>query len=141
MAIPSDQLPIGEGVHPDNTPGAPFFVDRRMLDALEEHGPAEKHDDGRFVYECISRPDAIFEGLKRDNQADSLCYAVRPTHDPEEPAAETLPRYGVVFITFVRRGAVGYVVFDWAWREEDPNAPGQPLNWESDFTRRTWPIN
>jgi len=35
-----------------------------MLEALEDFGPIEKHDDGRFVYECVSQPDAIFEGLK-----------------------------------------------------------------------------
>jgi hypothetical protein len=50
VPIPRDQLPIGEGLHPDGTPGAEFFVDRPMLDALEELGPAEKHDDGRFVH-------------------------------------------------------------------------------------------
>jgi hypothetical protein len=113
VPIPSDQLPIGEGVHPDGTPGAAFFVDRPMLDALEEFGPAEKHDDGRFVYECVSQPDAIFEGLRRGRQEDGLCYSVRPTHDPMDPDSETLPRYGFAFLTFVR----------------------------PDFTKRTWPTN
>ncbi len=112
-----------------------------MLDALEEFGPAEKHEDGRFVYECVSQPDAIFEGLKRDRQDDGLCYSLRPTHDPMAPDAETLPRYGFTFLTFVRPGVGGYVVFDWAWREEDSHLPGHPMNWETDFTRRTWPTN
>jgi len=112
-----------------------------MLAALEEFGPAEKHEDGRFVYECVSQPDAIFEGLKRGRQEDSLCYSVRPTHDPMDPDAETLPRYSFAFLTFVRPGVGGYVVFDRGWREEDSNLPGQPLNWQTDFTRRTWPTN
>jgi hypothetical protein len=89
----------------------------------------------------VSRPDAISEGLKRGQQETSLCYSVRPTHDPVDPDAETLPRYGFTFVTFVRPGIGGYVVFDWTWREEDSNLPGHPLSWETDFTRRTWPIS
>jgi hypothetical protein len=141
VAIPIDQLPIGEGLHPDGTPGAEFFVDRRMLEALEESGPVAKYEDARFIEECVKQPDAIYEGLKRDNQEEGLCYSVRPDRDPDEPEATALPRSGYAFLVFVRRGAVGYIVFDWAWREEDGDHPGHPLRWENDFTRRTWTRN
>jgi len=60
-------------------------------------------------------------------------------HPNGEPGEPTLPRYGFVFVAFARPGIGGYVVFDWEWREEDPDAPGRPLNGQSDFTRRTWP--
>jgi len=139
MALPIDQMPIGEGRHPNGEPGATFYVDRNALTALEENGPESKLDDGRFIPEAIGEPGAIFEGLKRENHHDSFCYSVRPALDPVEPDAPTLPRYGFVFLAFARLGIGGYVVFDWEWREEDSDDPGHPLRWQNDFTRRTWP--
>lgn len=138
MAIPFDQLPIGERRHPTGEYGASFFLDRTELEIIEEDGPRWKFEDARFLEEAVLEPDVIFEGLKRPNQRESLCYSVRLSHDPEKRESQTLPRYGQVFLAFVRVGVGGYVVFDWAWREEDPEAPGYPLGWEDDFARRTW---
>ena len=138
MPIPRDQLPIGEGLHPDGAAGASFFVDKAELDILEEDGPEWKLDDARFILEAIAKPDAIFAGLLRPGQENSLCYSVRPTHDPDEEANEGLPRYGFVFVVFARSGVGGSVVFDWEWREEDAETPGHPIGWEDDFARRTW---
>lgn len=138
MAIPFDQLPIGGGLDPEGNPGASFFIDRNELAMIERDGPEWKYDDARFIEEAVSSPDAIFEGLGRANQDEGLCYSVRLTSDPEEAKeAAGPPRYGYVFVVFVRSGVGGYVVFDWEWREEDEEA-GHPLNWQNDFTRRTW---
>lgn len=137
MAIPIDQMPIGEGRHPDGNPGTTFFVDRTQLSDLEETGPESKLDDARFILEAVGEPDAIFERLRRDDGSSEWCYSVRPTHDPQEPEATTLPRYGFAFLVFVRPGVGGYVVSDWEWREENA-VPGLPLNWQNDFTRRLW---
>ena len=77
MPIPFDQIPVGEGVVPSGA-RVPFFVDRRTLDLLADHGLAEKHHDSRFVPEAVAKPDAIFRGLRRPNQYEGLCYSVRP---------------------------------------------------------------
>ncbi len=138
MALPADQVPVGEGLHPDGSPGADFFVDRLVLESLEEDGPASKYEDARFIEEAVGQPDAIFEGLQRENMQDRLCYSVRLTRDPEDEDNPLPPRFGVVFLVFVRPGAWGYVVFDWDWRTEDGDTPGHPENWQEDFTRRTW---
>jgi hypothetical protein len=137
MPLPADQLPIGEGRDPSGQPGAMFYVDRAELDIIEQDGPDWKLDDARFIAEAVAEPDAIFEGLQRPGQEKSLCYAVRPTHDPDQES-ESLPRYGFVFLVFVRLGVGGFVVFDWEWREEDPDMPGYPVGWKDDFARRTW---
>jgi hypothetical protein len=139
MAIPFDQIPIGEGLDPTGQPGASFFIDRAELDMIERDGPEWKFHDARFIDEAVGSPDAIFEGLSRANQTESLCYSVRLTFDPEEPEeSQSPPRYGYVFLVFVRVGVGGYVVFDWEWREEDPDEPGHPVSWETDFARRAW---
>jgi hypothetical protein len=139
MPIPRDQLPIGEGLHQDGTPGATFFIDRAELDVLEDQGPEWKLDDARFIMESIGEPDAIFQGLKRPGQGESLAYSVRLTRDPDDDPAQAIPpRFGFVFVTFARPGLGGFVVFDWEWREEDGDAPGHPIRWQSDFERRTW---
>jgi hypothetical protein len=43
-----------------------------------------------------------------------------------------------VFLAYVHGCVGGYIVFDWDWREEDPDKPGFPLNWEEDFEPPTW---
>jgi len=138
VAVPFDHLPVGEGLHPDGTAGAIFYVSRTVLDALQDDGPEWKLEDARFLLEAIQEPDAIFEGLERAGHGDCLCYSVRVSRDPDEDRVE-LPRYGFVLAAFVRPSGWGYVIFDWEWREEHPDCPGHPLNWENDFTRQTWP--
>ena len=52
--------------------------------------------------------------------------------------AQGPPRYGYAFVGYARPGTWGYIIFDWEWREEDPDEPGYPVGWEADFTRRSW---
>ncbi len=142
MALPRDQLPIGEGLHPDGSDGANFYMDRSELDVLEEDGPEWKLDIVRFIPESIEAPDAIFQGLNRPKQHEALAYSVRLTHDPaEETLVAVPPRFGYVFLAFVRPGQGGYIVFDWEWRVEAAEEPGHPEDWSVDFARRTWHRN
>lgn len=142
MAIPADQLPIGEGQMPDGS-RYPFFISKREFERIRLDGPPWKYEDARFIPEAVGDPDAIFEGLRRPNQEESFCYSVRPTHDPDDEGGEGVEpvpsRFGHVLLVFVTLGPVGCVVFDWEWREEDPDEPGLPLNHENDFARRAWP--
>ena len=138
MALPSDQLPIGEGLDPEGKPGALFYVSRAELELLEQEAPDWKWDIARFIPEVVRSPDAIFEGPKQQGWHESLCYSVRLTSDPDEASSQTPPRFGYVFLAFVRPDTWGYLVFDWAWREEDFPTPGHPVGWQNDFRRRTW---
>jgi hypothetical protein len=138
VALPSDQIPVGEGLDPQGNPGALFYISRAELDLVEQSGPEWKFEDARFIPEAAGSPDAIFEGLKRSNLQEGLCYSVSLTHDPDNEDSQTPPRFGYVFLAFVRPATWGYVVFDWAWREEDFEFPGHPTDWKNDFSRRTW---
>jgi hypothetical protein len=139
MAIPNDQVPMGDGLDPTGAPGASFFVSRTELETLERNGPEWKLEDARFILEAIRSPDAIFEGLLRPGQESGLCYSVRPTHDPEcDDEYQNLPRFGFVFLVFARPAVGGYIAFDWEWRQEDGDVPGHPAFWQTDFERRTW---
>jgi hypothetical protein len=137
VAIPFDQLPIGEGLCPDGRPGATFFISKTNLQVFERDGPEGKYEDARFVHETVQSPDAVFKGLNRSGHEESLCYSVRPTFDPDDPDSGP-PRYGYVFLAFIRPGVGGFVVFDWDWREEDSDAPGHPEGWADAFGERTW---
>jgi hypothetical protein len=44
-----------------------------------------------------------------------------------------------VFLAFVEVGMMGHVVFDWEWRDEDPDEPGIPLGSQRDFAERVYP--
>ena len=138
MAIPFNQLPIGEGLDPAGNSGASFFIDQAELERLEREGPDWKLDDARFIDEVVRAPDAIFEARGQPGRPDTFAYAVRPTVDPENEESQALPRYGVVFVAFVAAGVGGYLVGDWEWRDEDAATPGHPVNWAQDFARRTW---
>jgi hypothetical protein len=143
MPIPFDQIPVGEGLLPGGG-RVPFFVDRRTLELLAEHGYAEKYQNARFIPMAVANPDAIFQGLRRPNQNDGLCYSIRPESDPDDdeddaPSNAVLPRYGVAFLVFVEMRDMGPVVFDWEWREEDPDEPGRPNGWENDFATKVYP--
>jgi hypothetical protein len=137
MPIPSDEIPVGEGLDPLGNPGASFFVSMNALETLERNGPEWKLEEVRFILEAVRSPDAIFEGLLRSGHEKDLCYSVRPLHDPESENAHP-PRFGFVFVVFVRTAIGGFVAFDWEWREEDSDAPGHPIRWAADFERRTW---
>jgi hypothetical protein len=137
VALPMDQVPVGEGKAPDGQGVAMFYVERALLDALRDEGPEWQLEDARFLTEAIREPDAIFEGLNRPGMEDGAAYSVRPTHDPEAEGAEGPPRYGFVFVVYARPCPWGYVIFGWEWREEN-DEPGHPAGWEADFSRRTW---
>jgi len=133
-------MPFTEGLHPDGTPGATFYISRSLLEVLETDGPEWKLEDARFILECVRDPDVIFQGLLRPRHEESLCFSVRPSHDPDEEGEfpSSLPRYGFVFVAFARLAVGGYLVFDWEWREEDGEHPGHPSGWQTDFERPTW---
>jgi hypothetical protein len=138
--MPADQLVVGEGRLPDGT-RVTFYVSKREIDSLRDNGPQEKLELARFLLEAVAEPDAIFTGLRRPNQDESLCYAVRPTRDPDDSddGCALAPFYGFAFLAFVRVANMGHVIFDWELREEDPDNPGHPLNWRRDFEGRAWP--
>lgn len=142
MLVPFSQIPIGEGKSPEGSL-VPFFIDRWAVDSASEHGFSERYFDTRFVPIAVSDPDVIFAGLIRANQDDGLAYSVRPEHDPDDDeddrAFSGLPKYGQVFLAFVEVRDMGYVVFDWTWRDEDPDDPGYPKSWKESFTKKVWP--
>ncbi len=84
------------------------------------------------------------EGLRRPSQYEGLCYSVRPQSDLDDEDGDArlvgLPRYGAAFLAFVEVRDMGYVVFDWEWRNEDPEEPGNPLGWKDDFADRAAPV-
>jgi len=114
MALPQNQIPICRGRSPDDPVNETvmFYVDKSVIQVLEKHGPEWKYHDARFLPEAVDSPDAIFEGLNRPGHEDSLCYSVRPTHDPLEPESTTLPRFSEVLLVFMRRCVGGCLVYD-----------------------------
>lgn len=141
MALPSNLIPVGNGCGP-NGGLVPFYVDRQVLDTVRDEGPAWLFHDARFIEEAVCDPDAIFEGLRRPNHVEALCYSVRPSRDPDEDERDDYlavpPVFGRVFLAFAQIGPMGYVVFGWEWREEDPDEPGHPEDWQADFGSRIW---
>lgn len=137
MALNSDYLPVDDGIGPNGTIDVPFYVDIHRIRELRDDGPEWKYEDARFLKETIQQPDVIFGDLRRDGENDSFAYSVRLTHDPDEEQ-QVPPTFGKVFLAFVRLVQGGYLIFDWEWREEDPDNPGFPKGHKQDFGSPTW---
>jgi len=128
MPIPVDNIPLGLGQDPFKESGeVEFFISASNLDKIEADGPTWKLADAIHVLTAIKNPDAIFEGLEREEYKDGFCFSFKP---PQSPAR-------MVFLIFIMMN-MGYVVFDWEWRPEDSDISGHPENWETNFGRREW---
>jgi hypothetical protein len=128
MPIPADNIPLGLGRNPlVEGEEVEFFVSASNLDKIEADGPTWKLADAVHVRAVIKNPDAIFEGLQREEYEDGFCYSFKP---PQSPA-------GMVFLIFIMMN-MGYVVFDWEWRPEDKINSGHPEKWDTNFGRLVW---
>jgi hypothetical protein len=137
MSMAEDEILIGDGIGPEGK-AATFYAAKEVLYALEDFGPQWKYEDCRFMIEAVANPDSIFAVRGRIDDDEVFCYSVRPTYDPDEPAVETLPRYGYAFVVYLKRIGEEYLAYDWDWREEDGDSPGHPAE-RAEFWRQLWP--
>lgn len=89
--------------------------------------------------ECLDRPRAIFEGLRRDSDdadGDSdgwLCYSFVPDRAYNGDGSVRRPYEGEVFLAFVNKERI---VYNWGWEQADPMDAALPEEYEDRFQRR-----
>jgi hypothetical protein len=134
MAMHAGYMPIGAtGKHPRTFEPSDFYMEVSTYERIKK-SPKWRFEDLPLVAEVLDEPTVIFEDLKRARLSEGYCYSRRLGHSPQEG----------VLLVFVKdpdaeAGFTGPVVFDYAWRKEDPEMDGYPIHWRRDFGGTVWP--
>lgn len=138
-----------EGKNPRGSGTREFKIPSDLIERYLRYGPAHKFFDLHILPHVLQNPGAIFEGLERDEQQNGLCYAGIPPSIRREIKGSTgrggaeldlielPPPDGMTFAVFMN---VRYVIFDWRWEQADANNAGHPIEWDTRFNKRLWPI-
>ena len=110
-----------------------FYFGDEQVAHLRRNGPERKWWEMKSAVDVLKAPNAIFEGLLRENHDNSLCYVGMPKE--YGPFMEQEPATGIVFLVFVTCDGL---VFEWRWEAEDPDCRGMPLNAKSRFKTLKW---
>ncbi len=137
MKIPRGYLAI-EGLAPDGSGKAIFIIAKKRIEDLQRYAPESKFLELPNVKETLESPIVIFDGLKRDDFLNSYGFCKVPLTQKRSETIETPFPPNFVFLVYVSRDDRGLVVFDWEKRKVDPDYPGRPLGWASDFERIAW---
>ena len=89
------------------------------------------------MLDTLNGPDAIFQGLKRFGQDESLCYTSSPDKRWSADGVEEEVPMDEIFLVFVKPEN-GLIVFDWEFRRGAPGKLGHPLGWDTDFNECLW---
>ena len=95
-------------------------------------------DAGYNVPLTLKKPNAVFEGLRRDEDEDPdgcgwRCYCAVPPYAYRLNGQRIPPWPGEVFLVFVNHDDVAYL---WYWDKCDPDGPALPAAHETRFKRR-----
>ncbi|MDR0328508.1 MAG: hypothetical protein LBI05_09460 [Planctomycetaceae bacterium] len=99
------------------------------------------------LIETLKSPDAVFEGLRFDedeprncNDTGWLCYAKHPARRYNDTGGTFATPVDRIFLAFV---TTDYVVYNWVWEEADENALGcgecMPNDYENRFAKQVYP--
>lgn len=117
-----------------------FGVSQSLLVKYQRNGPDWKFYDALLIPEVLASPAAIFEGLRREDYEDALCYSARPSRRFKSSTIEVpFPPDRVMLVYVENHKTRGLIVLDWDSRKRHATDQGHPQNWEHDFGRRIWP--
>jgi hypothetical protein len=137
MPVPADCYIIGTGISPEGTDGCIFFIRASVIDKVQQNGPRWKFFALRLILAAVQSPTAIYEGLGREGCDGVCCYCAKPPEYSTNEGKSVPVEENVFFMVYAEPASGGLIVWDWGWRPEDENAPGQPAGWET-FGRRVW---
>jgi len=100
------------------------------------------------LIETLKNPDAVFEGLRFDddeprscNSEGWLCYAKHPARRYSDDGSAFATQKNRIFLAFV---SADRVVYNWSWAEADKHAlvrgEYMPDDYENRFAKQVYPI-
>jgi hypothetical protein len=109
------------------------YISHRRMEAVAKRGMGAAKDLAFSEREVLTRPTAVFRGIREEGERDWLCYVDTPKHSYTREGQTRPPRRGRVFLVFVNQDGVAY---HRRWEECDPDDPKLPLNHDSRFSER-----
>ncbi len=85
----------------------------------------------------LTSPCAVFEGLKREEHEQSICYVSRPKQRFVGENMSVPLGAGWVFLVFIN---VSLEVFDWRFEKCDELDSRFPKGYSSRFDKKLWPL-
>jgi hypothetical protein len=127
-------------VHIDGTLGGNrrclFTVPYEDIEHVEKFGPAYRFYDLQLVRDALKMPVAIFKGLKRVGEEESLCFVSNPTARFSNTGTEIPVPPGFVFLVFVNDNRL---VTNWRFELASRNNPQYPEQFDDRFNVQLWP--
>lgn len=112
-----------------------FYIRTSVLDKYRESGFAAKHFDAYLIPEVLKSPAVVFEGLKREDQSDSLCYARIPSKQYLDAHTTVPPWANRTFAVYMNKELK---IFDWVWEISDKSNLSYPIDWETRYEKILW---
>lgn len=138
MPLPSDQVPLCQGIdpqHPEKT--AAFYLSVKNLEKVRRAGPAGKYHDNNLLEAAIGAAEVVFRGLKRPGKDDCFCLCALPSQRYDNDGELTDRNQGRVFAVYFELCPYGYLVFDWEWRPGNEKT-GHPYESEKHLGEKAW---
>jgi hypothetical protein len=125
-----------EGMHFSGQGKATFYISTSVLDNYANAGVGGKYFDLFSIPAVLGLPVVVFQGLKREDQAESLCYAGIPAKRYLSAEITVPPKPGRAFAVYMNNELK---IFDWRWEISDESKPGYPLEWATRYETTLWP--
>ena len=128
---------VESGLHPAGKGQLDFSILQSQVRHYMRYGPAHKFFDSLLIPGVLSNPAAIFQGLKRENMEDGLCYVAIPPVRYINARVTAPPHPGKTFAVFAD---AKFEVFDWRWENTDSNDKNLPMDYQTRFSKKVWPV-
>jgi hypothetical protein len=139
MVNPAGYWFVCNGVGPKGSTDQAFYLATELVNRLEREGPAWKFHDIKLIPESLIDPLLIYQGLGREGYELAYCYVARPDYHHDRNGARCANPLNMVFMVYVDPYPYGFVIYDWAWREQDSEHHGKPRDWQAFTGGVIWP--
>jgi hypothetical protein len=108
------------------------------MQAVARRSLGHASECGYILPAVLQKPNAIFEGLRHDDDEDRRnvgwrCFCGLPENSYRTDGTQAAAYPNQVFLVFVNEDRVAY---NWRWEKADPEDPSLPINHEKRFKRR-----
>jgi hypothetical protein len=112
-----------------------YWIEKDLIEFYYKRGMLGKFRELQLVKEILPSPAVVFEGLKRESQEKSLCFAEIASHAYSASGHRKTRPNNQTFAVFVLSNDK---IFRWGWEAADKNGT-YPLDYKNRFTCQIWP--
>lgn len=139
----ADALVIFEGMSPTGNATRTIHIPMdKLLEHFDSVGNRFLYDEVWLVPDVCRSPTGIWKGLNRQDQSEAYCYAGVPTGEfamaHNGPFTDEPCPPGIVFTAFLTPACE---VSKWRFCQEDHRRPGFPINYDTRFGEKLWPLD